>query len=302
MASIYISIILLCRIAQHICGKNTSKSIKGISCFIQYCAYSNILSAILGLLLILLAKNGFNCSLNTLLISCFSGLMLAASSGFSLAAMKSGTIALTSLFGTGGILVPCIAGIFLFGHPMSWGQWGGIALFFVAAYLLIGSSAKIYSGFSFKTLILLIGTMLTNGFTMLAQQMFTFYVPDGDVSVYVPDGDVSVFSFLSFGIVGVLLLILSLIPAKGEAKIEYRLSSKLLLLGAVSAIAVFIINQLATLSTELVSPAILFAFINGGSTIIAAIVAAVGFHEKLTIRSILGIIIGVIALVIIKAF
>ena len=293
MASIYISIILLCRIAQHICGKNTSKSIKGISCFIQYCAYSNILSAILGLLLILLAKNGFNCSLNTLLISCFSGLMLAASSGFSLAAMKSGTIALTSLFGTGGILVPCIAGIFLFGHPMSWGQWGGIALFFVAAYLLIGSSAKIYSGFSFKTLILLIGTMLTNGFTMLAQQMFTFYVPDGDVSV---------FSFLSFGIVGVLLLILSLIPAKGEAKIEYRLSSKLLLLGAVSAIAVFIINQLATLSTELVSPAILFAFINGGSTIIAAIVAAVGFHEKLAIRSILGIIIGVIALVIIKAF
>ena len=293
MASIYISIILLCRIAQHICGKNTSKSIKGISCFIQYCAYSNILSAILGLLLILLAKNGFNCSLNTLLISCFSGLMLAASSGFSLAAMKSGTIALTSLFGTGGILVPCIAGIFLFGHPMSWGQWGGIALFFVAAYLLIGSSAKIYSGFSFKTLILLIGTMLTNGFTMLAQQMCTFYVPDGDVSV---------FSFLSFGIVGVLLLILSLIPAKGEAKIEYRLSSKLLLLGAVSAIAVFIINQLATLSTELVSPAILFAFINGGSTIIAAIVAAVGFHEKLTIRSILGIIIGVIALVIIKAF
>ena len=128
---------------------------------------------------------------------------------------------------------------------------------------------------------------------MLAQQMFTFYVPDGDVSV---------FSFLSFGIVGVLLLILSLIPAKGEAKIEYRLSSKLLLLGAVSAIAVFIINQLATLSTELVLPAILFAFINGGSTIIAAIVAAVGFHEKLTIRSILGIIIGVIALVIIKAF
>ena len=293
MGTLYISIILMCRIVQHICGKITSNSIKDISCFIQYCSYSNILSGILGLFLILIAQNGFNCSLSALLISCFSGIMLAASSGFSLAAMKSGTVALSSLFSTAGILVPCIAGIFIFNQPMSYGQWIGIALFFVAAYLLIGSSAKIYSGFSLKTLILLIGTMLANGFTMLAQQMFTFYVPDGDVSV---------FSFLSFGIVGVLMLILTCIPTKGEIKIQYRLSNKLLILGAVSAVAVFIINQLATLSTALVSPAILFAFINGGSTIIASIVAAIFFHEKLTLRSILGITIGDVSLIIIKAF
>ena len=293
MGTLYISIILMCRIVQHICGKNESNSIKDISCFIQYCSYSNILSSILGLFLILIAQNGFNFSLITLLISCFSGIMLAASSGFILAAMKSGTVALSSLFSTAGILVPCIAGIFIFNQPMSYGQWIGIALFFVAAYLLIGSSAKIYNGFSLKTFLLLIGTMLANGFTMLAQQMFTFYVPDGDVSV---------FSFLSFGIVGVLMLILACIPTKGEIKIQYRLSNKLLILGAVSAVAVFIINQLATLSTALVPPSILFAFINGGSTIIAAIVAAICFHEKLTLRSILGITIGVVSLIIIKAF
>lgn len=293
MGTLYISIILMCRVVQHICGKNTSNAIKDISCFIQYCAYSNILSGILGLFLVLIAKNGFNCNLSTLLISCFSGIMLAASSGFSLAAMKSGTVALTSIFGTAGLLVPCVAGIFIFDQPMSYGQWIGIALFFLAAYLLIGSSAKIYSGFSLKTFLLLIGTMLANGFTMLAQQMFTFYVPDGDVSV---------FSFLSFGIVGVLLLILAFIQAKGEEKVQYKLSQKLLVLGAVSSVAVFIINQLATLSTALVPPAILFGFINGGSTIIAAIVAAVCFHEKLTMRSVLGIVIGVISLIIIKAF
>ena len=293
MGVLYISIILMCRVVQHICGKNTSNSITGISCFIQYCSYSNILSAILGLLLILVVKNGFNCNLSTFLISCFSGIMLAASSGFSLAAMKSGTVALTSLFGTAGILVPCIAGIFLFGQPMSWGQWGGIALFFVAAYLLIGSSAKIYSEFSLKTYLFLVGAMLSNGFTMLAQQMFTFYVPNGEVSV---------FSFLSFCVVGVLLLILACIRTKGEQKVQYKLSPKLLVLGAVSSVVVFIINQLATLSTSLVPPAILFGFINGGSTIIAAIAAAVCFREKLTLRTIFGIAIGVISLIIIKAF
>ena len=293
MGTLYISVILLCRIAQHICGKKTSNTIDGIGRFVQYSAYCNILSAILGILLILIVNNGFYCNTATVLISCFSGLMIVASSGFSLAAMKSGTVALTSLFGTAGLLVPCIAGIFIFNRPMSYGQWIGIALFFIAAYLLIGSSSKIYNRFSLKTLLMLMGAMLANGFTMLAQQMFTFYIPDGDVSV---------FSFLSFGIVGILLLVFACIPAKGGTKIRYRLSPKLLILGAVSAIAVFIINQLATLSTAFVPPAILFAFINGGSTIIAAIVAAVCFHEKLTPRSILGITIGVMALIIIKAF
>lgn len=293
MGTLYISIILMCRIVQHICGKNESNSINDISCFIQFCSYSNILSSILGLFLILIAQNGFNFSLITLLISCFSGIMLAASSGFILAAMKSGTVALSSLFSTAGILVPCIAGIFIFNQPMSYGQWIGIALFFIAAYLLIGSSAKIYSGFSLKTFLFLIGAMLANGLTMLSQQMFTFFVPDGDVSV---------FSFLSFGIVGVFMLLLTFIPTEVNTKIQYRLSNKLLILGALSAVSVFIINQLATLSTALVSPSILFTFINGGSTIIAAIVAAICFHEKLTLRSILGITIGVVSLIIIKAF
>ena len=67
------------------------------------------------------------------------------------------------------------------------------------------------------------------------------------------------------------------------------------------SVAVFIINQLATLSTAIVPPVILFTFINGGSTIIGAIVAAVCFHEKLTLRSITGIILGVLSMIIIKA-
>lgn len=71
--------------------------------------------------------------------------------------------------------------------------------------------------------------------------------------------------------------------------------------GAILSIAVFIINQLATISTVLVPPAVLFAFINGGSTIIAAVVAAVCYKEKLTVRSVTGVLVGVAALVIIKA-
>lgn len=50
-----------------------------------------------------------------------------------------------------------------------------------------------------------------------------------------------------------------------------------------------------------ISPVILFTFINGGSTIIGAIVAAAVFKEKLTVKSVVGILLGIISLVVIKA-
>lgn len=88
---------------------------------------------------------------------------------------------------------------------------------------------------------------------------------------------------------------------KAQTKEVKPLSKKLLIYGAILSVAVFVINQLATISTVLVPPAVLFAFINGGSTIIAAVVAAICFKEKLTVRSVLGVLMGVTALIIIKA-
>ena len=293
MGTLYISIILVCRVFQHLFGKRISNEVRTMPCFFKYMAFMKVVAASLGLILILIAGNGFKCDLLTVLISTFSGIMLVLSSAFGMLVLRSGTVALSSLFGTAGLIVPCIAGIFLFNAPMSWGQWLGVAIFFVAAYLMITSSSKIACKFTLKTFLLLLGVMFTNGFTMIAQQMFTFYVPEGDVSV---------FSFLSFGIVGIFMIIMAIITsARSEHTEEDKLTPSIMGMAVVLAAAVFIINQLATLSTAFVSPVVLFTFINGGSTIIAAIVAAVCFREKLTVRSVLGIIIGVASMVIIKA-
>ncbi len=295
MGAVFITIILFCRVVQHLCTKRSSCRIDSVSRFFRYGAFRHMLSGLLGLALILLAGNGFSCDPPSLAVSILSGTMLAASTGFSLAALKGGTVALTSLFGTGGILVPCIAGALLFGTPISAGQWIGMLLFFVAAWFLISSSSRIYQGFSVKTFGLLLGVMLSEGFTMLSQQLFALCVPDGDVSV---------FSFLSFGTAGALMLVMALFTWKRKEEGDGRaaLTPELLFLGAVLSVVVFIINQLATLAAATVPPVILFTFINGGSTIIGAIVAAVFFKERLTPRSLLGIGLGILSLVIIKAF
>ena len=141
MGTIYIGIIMICRVLQHIFNKKVSNGMGGLLSFLKYNSFSCLVSASFGLLLILFAGNGFACDFLTVIISITSGVMLVLSTVFSLLALKSGTVALVSLAGTAGLLVPCIAGIFLFNEPMSLGQWGGVLLLFIAAYFLILSSS-----------------------------------------------------------------------------------------------------------------------------------------------------------------
>lgn len=295
MAGLYIVIILLLRIVQALFNKRSSIEIKNFAVLIGYNSYKNTISALLGLVLIIIANKGFRADWPTLLIATFSGFSLFFSGFCSIYAMKSGTVSLNSMFSTAGMVIPIIAGVFLFDKKISILQIVGLGLFFLSAYCLIASSKTVYSNFSYKTLLLLIGSMIANGCTMLAQQMFTMYVPSGDVSV---------FSFLSFGIIAVLSGVFYITSAavKKEKYENIKLSKALIICGIVLAVSVFVINQLATISTSLVSPVILFTFINGGGTIISTLVAAVFYREKISKKTVLGIIIGIVSLVIIKMF
>ena len=284
------------RVVQALLSKRSSNEIQNGYILTRYVALSKCISAALGLALIFIEGKGFQASPLTVIIATFSGITLFFSSFFSTYAMKSGTISLNSMFSTAGMLVPLIAGVFLFDQPIRPMQWAGVGVFMISAWLLIGSSRDIFNGFSIKTLFLLLGSMLANGGTMLAQQMFTAYVPDGNVTV---------FSFLSFGIIAILTFVTSFFMGKqreAAGKTKDKLSRALIICAFFLASAVFVINQLATLSTALVSPVILFTFINGGGTVISTIVAAIVYNERLTKKSVVGVILGIVSLVIVKMF
>lgn len=291
MGTLYITIILLCRVAQHLYGKKTSIMVEGLPELLRFNGIRQCISAVLALVLILFGGNGLRIDAATVLLSLLSGVMLASSISFSLYAMKTGMVSLVALFGTAGMIIPCLAGVFLFNTPISPMQWIGFAMFMIAAYLMIMGSRVTVKGFSIKTVLLLIAVMLADGFTMMTQQMFTQYVPDGDVSA---------FSFLSFGIVGIIML--AALPVVKRKQKMRPMPKALIIYSIILAVALLIINQLATLATAIVPPVILFTFINGGSTVIAAIVAAIVYKEKLTVRSVAGITLGVLSFVIIKAF
>lgn len=295
MVYIYLFSILLARVVQAIFSKRSSNEVRSLTLTVKYTTYQYTISSVLGLILLMFGAQGFQINYVTVGIVLLSGISLFFSSFCSLYGMKSGTVSLVSMFGTAGLIVPIIAGVFMFHQPISMMQGFGTGLFFVSAWLLIKNSKITYSNFSMKTVLLLAGAMLANGFTMLAQQMYTYYVPNGNISF---------FSFASFVVVAVLGVPVIAIVGKTEktAVENTKFSKSLLICGIALAGAVFVINQFVTSLTTLLPPVILFTFVNGGGTIISTLVAAVMYREKLSFFSILGVILGIVSFIIIKMF
>ncbi len=291
MVYVYIAAILFARVIQAVFNKRSSNKISGVCMSFRYISYQYAISALLGLVL-LFFETGGKPDVLTLLISALSGISLFFSSLFGIYGMKSGTVSLVSIFSTAGLIIPIAAGVFMFDRPISLMQGVGVGIFFISAWLLIKSSRSIYGNFSFKTLLLLLGAMAANGITMLAQQMYTYYAPNGSISM---------FSFISFGLASVFGAVMSFIAPNTE-KQELKIEKDLIICGIALAGAIFVINQFVTALTVSLPPVLLFTLVNGGGTVISAVTAAVMYKERLSAASVAGIIAGVISLIIIKAF
>lgn len=290
----YIAAILICRVIQAFFSKRSSNEITDTTKLLWFTTFQNTVAAVLGGGLLLGNGTAFSIDPTTLLLAAFSGISLFFAVSCNIYAMKSGTVSLASMFGTAGMILPIAAGVFLFDKPIAPLQLVGLGVFFVSAYLLIGASKTTYTNFSKKTVWLLIGSLVANGCTMLAQQLFTATVPNGNVSM---------FSFLSFAIIAVLSGGMLAVQIRRQPRGEKTPFSKnLLICGVALAVAVFIINQFATICTALVSPVVLFTVINGGGTIISALVAAIVYKEPIDRKTAIGIALGIASLVIIKAF
>ncbi len=291
---IFLIIILLLRVPQNFSSKKTSGLVTNSQSYFLYGTYSYTLAGLIAFVMLLFdGMSGF--SLPAVGISALGAVSLAVSLFCSIEALKSGVMVLAAMAGSAGLLLPCIAGIFMFNEPMKPMQFIGIALLIFSGWLLIGYSKEQTGSFTPRTLLLLIGSMLSNGSVMLAQKMF---------SKYLPNTSVSIFSFLTFGLIGIGMfigLVPSLLSQSGRAKIA-AVPKPVFLYGTISSIILLAINQLATLAGRNVPSAIMFPINDGGATIITAITAAIFFKEKLTVRSVCGLILGIGSLIVINLF
>lgn len=293
----YLIIIILMRVVQSVYGKKANLLLPdGIFPYTKYITISKILATIFGIIAICLSPLGFKgFDITTFLIAACSGSFLAVSSLCSITSLKSGTMVLSSIFATAGMIVPSVLGVVFFNESISILQILFVLILIISMCILATASKKIYGQFTGKNILYLVGNLISNGMVMFCQKLF------GEIR---PTGNVSLFSMLTFAIPAVILSIALYFMSdrKKSNKTQRAFPKQIYVCALFLAIAVFIIQQFVTLLTSQMSTVLLFAFVNCGATIISALVGAAMYKEKMTIKSTLAIIIGVIALIGLKIF
>lgn len=285
----------LCRIIQYIFLKTTSGKIEGRTQLLGYTAFQYLVSAVLSVFLLTDQNSLFSVSPTGMAISVLGGIAMFTSSLCSMTALKNGVqLVLTSLFSSMSILIPTVASVFLFGEAMSIWQVAGVAALLYAACLLLGITGASCRNFSVRGLLLLLGLFLADGLTMLAQKCYPHYEPQADTAVY---------TFLSFGTAFVLTgLMAGTDMVRTKTPVARVLSKDILIGGAVLAVMLFVIMYLGIVAVPLVSAVVLYSLVAGGTLIIAFLVGAIVFKEPVTRRNLVGLLIGITALVVINAF
>ncbi len=241
----------------------------------------NVNKAIAGICVFLVmgAVNGMALHMPTLLFGIGYGIFLGISMFTGFKALGMGPMALTSIIASFSLVIPFVFGITVWNEKLSLYGALGIVLIMAAIILLNFKKEK---GLSFKWSVYALLTMATNGLCSLIQKYHQLYYPN---------------EYRIEFMIWSLLCVLMITSIMGRKELK---SFKLKLTGVISGIlnggANFIVLYLA--ATE--NASVLFPIVSVCNVIAAWLIGKLIFKEKLKITQIIGLILGVAAVVLLN--
>ena len=171
------------RVVQSTFNKKASAYTDTLDRNLRFGAFFELAAAVFSLAYLLFAgTNGF--TLTTLICAVITGCGFATELLTALAALRKAPLVLCTLCSLGGIIIPAVAGIFFFDEPMTWLQWVGVVLFFVAAVLL-SPSTKADAPVKFgKAIPILVINFIVNGGLSTMSKYYAVRVENGNAAVF----------------------------------------------------------------------------------------------------------------------
>ncbi len=281
------------RIVQANCNKLTSGSLHTKRLFFRYGAYFESAAAVFsaGYLCIF----GFS-GLSTASVVCsvLTAFCYVTELITSLEALKRAPLVLCNMCAMGGgIILASVAGIFVFGEPMSLLQWLGVAVFFAAAYCLSpGGAVQQRAGrLSPAAWLLLAANFLINGAASFLSKYYAVRVEGGNAALY---------SCLTYACSALLFALLVPLAGRDEAEQPRKpFPKKLLLYGGILGLTCASLVSLITMLSRTVPVVVLNTVPSAISIIGCLFVGALLFGEKITGRNLCGVLLGILSVVLI---
>ena len=244
----------------------------------------NVIKFLIGSLLLLpmaLTDSAPKFELGVVLCGLACGVMYAVSKTVILKGYEKTSVAFMTLCHAAGMIIPCIIGHFFWLEKLSILSVVGILLAVTSIVLLKDSKTDKKK---FKTVGIVIGIVvfLTSGGVMVAQKLMGLYFAGQSIGAY---------NFYSF-IVAFFILCFFAKPKNTDKQ-----SKKSVLICSIgSAVSLSVISFVMTGLAGSVPSVVLFPLFNGLGIIFVCIGSVFAFKEKLSIKNVVGLLLGVCGL------
>lgn len=220
----------------------------------------------------------------------FAAICLVSQISF-MKSLEYGSMSLTTLFTSCGMIISALFGVFFFAEPFRIVQAVGMVFILIAAGAV--SNEKGETKISLRWWIYVAISFLATGFIGVAQKIHQTSVHKDEINGFLALS-FAVMAAVSFG-----MFAYERIKSGKPAKFEQSKKSVMLTSVATGALLAFLHKGNLYLSGVL--PGMLFfPFHNGGVIVLSAVASAVLFHEKLSNTKLFGIVSGIVGVVLLS--
>ncbi len=290
---IFVIVAVFAGLVKGFCGKKVGAGTEHISNGIWITVVRMVICTVLALLLVLVGGKAeflaisrsefFICLLNAICVCVFNVCWLFS--------VKNQSYMFLSIFLMLGSLVTTVCSMLAFSEKVSWLQWIGISLLITSVFLMSSANKKSKGKMTVKGIITLIVCVLGSCFCDFTQKVYAH--ENGKCA--------EVFQFYSFFFALIILLAVGTIAhifekdkPKGEMPTYIKKCFFLILLMSVS----LYVNSIAKVFAAGYLTAIqLYPVLQALNLVLSAIMATILFKEKLMKRSIFGILIALVGVI-----
>ena len=297
MGYLFLAVALFAGAAKGYCGKKTSGYVNGYRDAMLANTIRMVLCTLIGLIMIIAAGNASQLRPTPTLIAiaALSGVTTSVFVVCWLISVKKGAYMMLDVFLMLGVLVPILAGHFLFGEAVKITQWLGIGVLFVAVMIMCSYNNSIKEKMSISAIILLIVCGVANGLTDFSQKLFVRELSKTPIAVF--NFYTYIFSAL------VLAIFLIVFGAKERAQgTKTDMAGVKHIFGyiAVMSVCLFANSYFKTKAAGFLDSAQLYPLSQGLALILSSVMSATLFHERLTFKCIIGLALSFAGLIIIN--
>ncbi|MBQ6714113.1 MAG: EamA family transporter [Clostridia bacterium] len=296
MGYFYLVLSVFMSVTKAFCSKKQSSKASTIPSALLTSFVRMLMCIPVGLVLLLAAKTEISAlwDINMVLISLFCAVATSCYVIVWLFSVRRGAFMLSTVFVMLGVAVTVtLSGIF-FGEPITLKDIISFLILVAASLVMCSYNKEINGKLDFLSVVLLILCGLLNGLMDFSQKLFVYNCHGGSAEGF------NFYTYLFSSIIlGIAFLFFNKSEYRGEENPKSVLKSVFVFI-ALMGIATFLGSYFKTFSAKLLPSAVMYPLFQGLTLPLTTIMTAVFFKEKITVKSIIGIALAFLSVLIIN--